>query len=126
MPSNKATSNPENILTGQCVKVVPGEGFEPPSFGLQNRCTTTVLTRPRLDGASYQSLPIAAKFDPRYTPPRAPIARANLIGLMCPPQELVSARLPANADRAPVKIERSDIFSIREDFVCGVAYMTRV
>ena len=24
---------------------VPGEGFEPPTFGLQNRCTTTVLTR---------------------------------------------------------------------------------
>ena len=22
-----------------------GEGFEPPTFGLQNRCTTTVLTR---------------------------------------------------------------------------------
>jgi hypothetical protein len=27
--------------------VVPGEGFEPPTFGLQNRCTTTVLTRQR-------------------------------------------------------------------------------
>jgi hypothetical protein len=26
---------------------VPGEGFEPPTFGLQNRCTTTVLTRRR-------------------------------------------------------------------------------
>jgi hypothetical protein len=25
--------------------MVPGEGFEPPTFGLQNRCTTTVLTR---------------------------------------------------------------------------------
>ena len=25
--------------------MVPGEGFEPPAFGLQNRCTTTVLTR---------------------------------------------------------------------------------
>jgi hypothetical protein len=24
---------------------MPGEGFEPPAFGLQNRCTTTVLTR---------------------------------------------------------------------------------
>ena len=30
--------------------MVPGEGFEPPTFGLQNRCTTTVLTR------QYQSL----------------------------------------------------------------------
>ena len=26
-------------------KAMPGEGFEPPAFGLQNRCTTTVLTR---------------------------------------------------------------------------------
>jgi hypothetical protein len=26
--------------------LVPGEGFEPPTFGLQNRCTATVLTRP--------------------------------------------------------------------------------
>jgi hypothetical protein len=26
--------------------MVPGEGLEPPTFGLQNRCTTTVLTRP--------------------------------------------------------------------------------
>src|SRR5580658_5644117 len=26
--------------------VVPGAGFEPATFGLQNRCTTTVLTRP--------------------------------------------------------------------------------
>jgi hypothetical protein len=26
--------------------LVPGEGFEPPTFGLQNRCTTAVLTRP--------------------------------------------------------------------------------
>ncbi|GBQ81841.1 hypothetical protein AA15237_3195 [Komagataeibacter xylinus NBRC 15237] len=27
------------------MQMVPGEGFEPPAFGLQNRCTTTVLTR---------------------------------------------------------------------------------
>ncbi len=26
-------------------ELVPGEGFEPPTFGLQNRCTTPVLTR---------------------------------------------------------------------------------
>jgi hypothetical protein len=24
---------------------VPAEGFEPPTYGLQNRCTTTVLSR---------------------------------------------------------------------------------
>ena len=28
------------------LKMVPAEGFEPPTFGLQNRCTTTVLSRP--------------------------------------------------------------------------------
>jgi hypothetical protein len=28
------------------VLLVPGEGLEPPTFGLQNRCTTAVLTRP--------------------------------------------------------------------------------
>jgi hypothetical protein len=32
----------------QLVLLVPGEGFEPPTFGLQNRCTATVLTRPIL------------------------------------------------------------------------------
>jgi hypothetical protein len=25
--------------------MVPAEGFEPPTYGLQNRCTTTVLSR---------------------------------------------------------------------------------
>jgi hypothetical protein len=33
----------------QKLRVVPGEGFEPPTFGLQNRCTTTVLTRQAAD-----------------------------------------------------------------------------
>lgn len=28
--------------------MVPAEGIEPPTFGLQNRCTTAVLSRPRL------------------------------------------------------------------------------
>jgi hypothetical protein len=38
-----------NILIYRCFPrrfmMVPGEGFEPPTFGLQNRCTATVLTR---------------------------------------------------------------------------------
>lgn len=33
--------------------LVPGEGFEPPTFGLQNRCTTTVLTRHRGIGSLF-------------------------------------------------------------------------
>ena len=47
---------------------MPGEGFEPPTFGLQNRCTATVLTRPELliynifgDGL-IQNLPLATTF----------------------------------------------------------------
>jgi hypothetical protein len=31
---------------------VPAEGFEPPTYGLQNRCTTTVLSRHVCDRAS--------------------------------------------------------------------------
>ncbi len=31
------------------ILLMPGEGFEPPTFGLQNRCTTTVLTRQGAD-----------------------------------------------------------------------------
>ena len=33
-------------------KLVPAEGFEPPTYGLQNRCTTTVLSRHFEDTAS--------------------------------------------------------------------------
>ena len=32
-------------------RLVPAEGFEPPTFGLQNRCTTTVLSRRALNSA---------------------------------------------------------------------------
>ena len=40
-----ASSNRSNLLIYRRLIVVPGEGFEPPTFGLQNRCTATVLTR---------------------------------------------------------------------------------
>ena len=33
------------ILIKTLILLVPAEGFEPPTFGLQNRCTTTVLSR---------------------------------------------------------------------------------
>ena len=36
------TKNRFNLLK----LLVPGEGIEPPTFGLQHRCTTAVLTRP--------------------------------------------------------------------------------
>ena len=32
--------------------MVPDEGFEPPTFGLQNRCTTTVLIRREMSGGA--------------------------------------------------------------------------
>ena len=35
------TKLPSNIF----LKMMPAEGFEPPTYGLQNRCTTTVLSR---------------------------------------------------------------------------------
>ncbi len=35
------------VLVFSEMGLVPGEGFEPPTFGLQNRCTTAVLTRRR-------------------------------------------------------------------------------
>lgn len=38
--------------------VVPGEGFEPPTFGLQNRCTTTVLTRHPQPGFFHAETPL--------------------------------------------------------------------
>ncbi len=39
---------PHLLVRGMLLEqlLVPGEGFEPPTFGLQNRCTATVLTRP--------------------------------------------------------------------------------
>src|SRR6185437_8770435 len=43
-----ATRSPRNVGPEG---LVPGEGLEPPTFGLQNRCTTAVLTRP---GVSYR------------------------------------------------------------------------
>jgi hypothetical protein len=33
------------LLSNIFLKMVPAEGFEPPTYGLQNRCTTTVLSR---------------------------------------------------------------------------------
>ena len=41
--------------------MVPGEGIEPPTFGLQNRCTTAVLTR---QGRAFPSGRLADKAGP--------------------------------------------------------------
>jgi hypothetical protein len=39
------------------VILVPAEGFEPPTYGLQNRCTTTVLSRHFMTDFSLRILP---------------------------------------------------------------------
>ena len=53
--------------------MVPDEGIEPPTFGLQNRCTTAVLIRrrdphiaqgPRKQGAKRSQMEEAASFGP--------------------------------------------------------------
>ena len=60
--------------------LVPGAGFEPATFGLQNRCTTTVLTRQAVGqarntrastAAFYRSQPAPGK------PIRAPPGHAS-------------------------------------------------
>src|ERR1700712_1193680 len=40
-----AAAHPIPRLSSLAAGGMPGEGFEPPTFGLQNRYTTTVLTR---------------------------------------------------------------------------------
>ncbi len=52
------------------VDLVPAEGIEPPTFGLQNRCTTAVLRRPglRLSAASRRA-------DAARHPAAPPLAR---------------------------------------------------
>ncbi len=43
LPLDRVTPGPS--VSPSCGGMVPAEGFEPPTFGLQNRCTTTVLSR---------------------------------------------------------------------------------
>jgi hypothetical protein len=40
--------------------LVPAEGFEPPTYGLQNRCTTTVLSR-HFNNSFYRGLESAGE-----------------------------------------------------------------
>ena len=56
---------------------MPGEGFEPPTFGLQNRCTTTVLTR----RAAFSSIMSRAFVQPP-SPGEAHSHRASIGGLV--------------------------------------------
>ena len=50
----------EDFLFGSLAKIlillVPGEGLEPPTNGLQNRCSTAELTRQKLEMSLYQAL----------------------------------------------------------------------
>jgi hypothetical protein len=44
---NRCPTEPSHLYLApiSLILLVPGEGFEPPTFGLQNRCTASVLTR---------------------------------------------------------------------------------
>src|SRR6266446_2990021 len=44
-PFGRVREAPKYQARELLLQLVPGEGFEPPTFGLQNRCTATVLTR---------------------------------------------------------------------------------
>jgi hypothetical protein len=52
---------------------MPAEGFEPPTYGLQNRCTTTVLSRRGAGGHYSESARLRPK--PRYAGRRFRINR---------------------------------------------------
>jgi hypothetical protein len=41
-------------------EMMPAEGFEPPTYGLQNRCTTTVLSRHINDLRAIPTLRVSA------------------------------------------------------------------
>ena len=67
---------------GNEARSMPGEGFEPPTFGLQNRCTTTVLTRHISDLAvsSVEHVQLLFRFPfvwARCNRPMAPLANAS-------------------------------------------------
>jgi hypothetical protein len=51
------TLAPANTLAYERRELVPGEGIEPPTNGLQNRCSTAELTRP-VGLESYQRRPL--------------------------------------------------------------------
>jgi hypothetical protein len=61
--ASDSVMRPETIVRGEVSeRLMPGEGIEPPTFGLQNRCTTAVLTRlarliPRGDGRVHRARP---------------------------------------------------------------------
>ncbi len=44
MLTNANVAGPDHNLSG-LILLVPGEGIEPPTNGLQNRCSTAELTR---------------------------------------------------------------------------------
>ena len=55
---------------------MPAEGFEPPTYGLQNRCTTTVLSRHTASTGRIRSSPDSGVKIQRYCLMPPPIKRA--------------------------------------------------
>ncbi len=63
----------------RCKILVPAEGFEPPTNGLQNRCSTPELSRLRRGGRGVEA--IAAGRPPVKRSSRAHAARGNVVTL---------------------------------------------
>ncbi len=87
---------------------MPGEGFEPPTFGLQNRCTTTVLTRPQWGSTTArlawkpEAIPLKSlyKLGARSYRGRSPVI-ANLLDSVDSPHQVRCACADDSCRRAP-------------------------
>src|ERR1700732_2050061 len=105
-----ASSNPTFLMSGvrpisvfgaksqwtNFFEKMPAEGFEPPTYGLQNRCTTTVLSR---RGAGPIIANLACRHRTALTCGRAP---------GCPQQKMIEGNDTGTCDCEPE--EQREIF----------------
>ena len=73
--------------------MVPEEGLEPPTFGLQNRCTTAVLIRPAAH---------VGQSTPNVQPSLRAISGVRPSGAKAPGSVVASALMPAAVTSASV------------------------
>ncbi len=90
--------------------MVPDAGFEPATFGLQNRCTTTVLIRRRPSHTTNamgfhppDGQPLMLSGSPVYTRPVAKGAIAQLVERLHGMQE-VSGSIPLSSTSRPTPL----------------------
>src|SRR5258708_29435313 len=81
--------------------LVPAEGFEPPTYGLQNRCTTTVLSRHFKDVRGQYPPPPTTTFLPRLPPRQPPVC---LLREHAPPAKWVAPLWAPENHPPPVTI----------------------